>query len=474
MARKRNWMPAMLLAAALATGCSKRGPDAVFLVVVDTLRPDRLSCYGYDLYRTPSIDALAAAGVRFGNAESVASWTIPSMGAMMTSLYPTQLGLVEEPVPPDSTLQWRQRRKQIAYTLDPGETTLSELMKEAGYRTAAFVNQPGINGDEGFVQGFDDWYYPYDVDTVKRLEPGEALVSKSWPEFLKNARVIDERLVAELDGWLARNRGERVFVWVHLLTPHRPYNPPPWTARRSSATRERFARTGSSDAYDGEVIAADELVGKVVSLVDAAYGPEGSVVVFASDHGEAFGEHGMEEHGHSLHREVTHVPLIVRAPRAPAGVTVDAMVRTIDILPTILELVGAPERVPEDARGQSLVPLFAGTGRDRLVYAEGMLYGSTERSLLVDGMKLMVDVQVSGDLLYNEKYDPKELVDIAPARAARVDSLRAVLSSLHAELEEDYARRAGGRVITTEESERIQKAMKSLGYVGNGDTPDEK
>jgi len=471
MIRLRNWLLALALAASFATACSKSRPDSVFLIVVDTLRPDRLSCYGYTRIRTPAIDSLAASGVRFRNAQSVASWTIPSMGAMMTSLYPTQLGLVETPVPPDSVLRWRQRREQLSYTLDPDETTLAEVMKQAGYRTAAFVDQPGINASDGFVQGFDDWYYPEDIETITRYSPDKPLVSKRWPEFLKNARLNDSRLVDTFADWLGQHRQEPVFVWIHLLTPHRPYNPPPWTAQRTSDTRQRFAPTGPTDGYNGEVVASDDLVRRVVSLIDATCGRERSVIVFASDHGEAFGEHGMEEHGHTLHSEDIHVPLIIRAPDATPGTTVYGTVRTIDIMPTILELAGAGARIPAAARGQSLVPMFDGSGAHRPVYSEAMLYGSTERSLMVDGKKLMFDVQEPLPKLYDEMYDPQELIDIARARPALVDSLLTALTSFHAELEADYRQRAGRREMTPEESDRIQKAMKSLGYVGGTGGP---
>ena len=120
-------------------------PKGVFLIVVDTLRPDRLSCYGYEKHSTPHIDQLATTGVRFTRAQSVASWTLPSMGAMLTSRYPTQLGLVEHPADGRLKFAWRTKRRQLNYRLGPEPATLAERMRAIGYQTAAFVDQPALS-----------------------------------------------------------------------------------------------------------------------------------------------------------------------------------------------------------------------------------------------------------------------------------------------------------------------------------------
>jgi arylsulfatase len=453
-----------------ALGCAQEEPDAVFLIVVDTLRPDRLSCYGEDRYQTPAIDALAAAGVRFDRAHSVASWTVPSMGAMLTSLYPTQLGLVEQPVPPHTKLTWRQRRQQRWHAIAHDETTLAELFDSAGYRTAAFVNQPGLNASDGFAQGIDDYFFPVSGDVVVRRGTEQLMEPKQWTPFLERAHRIDNRLVSRFDAWLSENAGEKLFVWVHLLTPHGPYEPPLWVTGRHPGLAEDGSNLKNTKlAYEGEVIAADSLVGQLLSSIDEHVGKKRSVVVFTSDHGEAFGEHGMIEHGHSLHGEVIHVPLIVRSSDTPAATAVARIVRTIDILPTILELAAAAIDPPAGLRGESLVPLFTGDGPHRLVYSEAMLYGSTERSLIVDGIKLMHDVQKTDDLLFDLIADGAELENVAAGRDTHTTSLRATLDSLYVELFEDFVRRAGSLPHSVEETEEIKRAMKALGYVGGND-----
>ncbi len=463
---RRLRLPTLYVALAtglIGAGCSKPAPDAMFIIVVDTLRPDRLSCYGETAFATPGIDALANAGVRFDRAQSVASWTIPSMGAMFTSLYPTQLGLVEQPVLPSTPFEWRQRRKQRAYTIAYEEETLAELMSEAGYRTAAFVNQPGLNAADGFAQGFDDYFYPVDTETIGRLAPDKPLITKRWPPFLRAALSIDTKLTEALDGWLSENHGEKMFVWIHLLTPHSPYSPPTWARER--VTTPHKGRSAESNAYDGEVVAVDDLVASIVKSIDTHIGVDRSVVVFTSDHGEAFGEHDMTGHGHALYNEVLNVPLIVRAPGTPAGTAVGTTVRTIDIMPTVLELAGVEVRGDSDFMGSSLVPLFGGNAGERMVYAEGMLYGSTERALIVGGKKLMFDMLEPGNRLFDATSDPYDLHDMHSSHPAIADSLRKALDNFYADLAEDYLRRLTPN-RSGEETEQIRNALKSLGYMG--------
>ena len=177
----RAVLAVVVCAAAIAVWQALRPspPRAVFLIVIDTLRADRLSCYGYKSHQTANIDALADRGVLFENAFTNASWTVPGMGTIMTSLYPTQLGLVEQPASPGRRFAWRDRREQILYTLSLSMTTLAEVFHGAGYQTAGFVNQPALNNRDGFVQGFDDWFYPVGGDTVIHRDPKDRLLENT-------------------------------------------------------------------------------------------------------------------------------------------------------------------------------------------------------------------------------------------------------------------------------------------------------
>jgi arylsulfatase A-like enzyme len=384
------------------------------------------------------------------------------MGSIMTSLYPTQLGLVEAAAPPDKRFKWRERRDQRAYSIPLAERTLAEIFRDEGFRTAAFVNQPALIVGEGFSQGFMDWYYPDTPSSIRHRTPGVSVEYKPWGPFLKMAASLDGRLVRELDGWLDRHADEKMFVWLHLLTPHRPYDPP-------AGYRTSPRRRSSIESYDGEVRYVDKLIGDVLASIEARVGRSRSVVIFTSDHGEAFGEHDMFEHGHTLHREVIHVPLILAADGLPTDRVLGSYVRTIDILPTILDIVGLGPGAPGDVRGSSFLPIINGEAADRPVFSEGMLYGSTERSLIANGHKLMYDEQDERYELFDLSEDRAEERSIIELRTDLAMSMRAGLSELCEELAFDYDSRHGeaaqDSVIADEEARRMLDALRSLGYL---------
>jgi arylsulfatase A-like enzyme len=445
----------ILLAAGLVWMISRHRatpPEAVFLLVVDTLRSDRLSCYGCRTNETPHIDRLAEAGVRFERAHSVGSWTVPSMGAVMTSRYPTQLGLVEKAADPERKLTRRDKRIQLDQTIPFRAETLAEAMRDHGYRTAAFVNQPALFIGSGFRQGFEDWFYPVSAEEIKRYEPDER--PPGGIPFMNAAHRLDTELVEALVEWVKAHREEKLFVWLHLLTPHSPYSPPSRYMSSPASPQSRAAR------YDGEIRSVDDMIGEIVSAIEKEVGLERSSIVLTSDHGEAFGEHGVNEHGNTLHREVVQVPLILVAPSLPAGRTVQEHVRTIDILPTILDLARVEPAEPSALEGVSLLPLIRGKGTELPVFSEGLLYGSTERSLITGGYKLMYDEQGENYSLYDLSWDANETIDLAERQPERAREMGAALTALHSRLLEEYV----GPETSPDEGQALE-AMRALGYV---------
>jgi arylsulfatase A-like enzyme len=464
-------MCAAVALAVLAGGCARRQAPhdvrGVFLIVVDTVRPDRLACYGVEGYTTPAIDGLAASGVRFENAQSPASWTLPAMGALLTSRYPTQLGLVERPPDSARTFGWREKRAQVRYTLPDGVTTLARRLDDAGYYPVAFVNQPFINAGSGFMQGFAAWCYPTGEDSIAWHDPTVPMPSLVYPPGadLGNA---DTPIVDAFGAWLAQNADRRPFAWVHLLRPHWPYNPlrdhlPPALQQAPPESVSALVR------YEAEIREADDEVGALLQAIDAHVGLAHALVILVSDHGEEFFDHGMYEHGHSLHQEILHVPLILAGPGLAPGTTVVPRAGTIDLLPTVLDLVGRPDLTPATCEGRSLRALIDGHGSTDTVYSEGMLYGSTERSLIAGDDKLMFDAQGEPHYrLYDVSRDPLERHDIratVPEQAARMER---ALTAHGARMVDDYAVLVGPKSATVDpETERILRAMRALGYVND-------
>jgi len=307
-----------------ATGCAIRTgseKDNVVLIMVDTLRADHLGCYGYQRDTSPNLDRLAKAGVLFENFYSVAPWTNPAIASLFTGRYPRA---VFPPLP---------HKKAIGIPLPSQLPTLAERLQEAGYRTVALVDHPGINPELQFDQGFEQWYSLFE-------DGGFDIWTVTDSDF-----VLDQLLVA-----LDELGDETFFLYLHLVYPHRPYTPPaPFDSMfGSSATKTgRAHRQEMVNAYDGEVRYTDELIGRLVEVLGERQLTQSTWLMVTSDHGEGFWEHNQAEHGNSFFNELTRVPLVLVPPRREgvAGLRVDSPASLVDLKPTILGLAGLePEK----------------------------------------------------------------------------------------------------------------------------------
>jgi len=313
----------MLVLAAVA-GCSDRAGDTrdnVVLVMVDTLRADHLGCYDYQRDTSPNLDRLATAGVLFENFYSVAPWTNPAIASLFTGRYPRS---VFPPLP---------HKKAIGIPLPSQLPTLAERLQEAGYRTVALVDHPGINPELQFDQGFEQWHSLFE-------DGGFDIWTVTDSDF-----VLDQLLVA-----LDELGDETFFLYLHLVYPHRPYAPPaPFDSMfGSSATKTgRAHRQEMVNAYDGEIRYTDELIGRLVEVLGERQLTQSTWLMVTSDHGEGFWEHNQAEHGNSFFNELTRVPMILVPPQRErvAGLRVKTPASLVDLKPTILGLAGLePEK----------------------------------------------------------------------------------------------------------------------------------
>ncbi len=454
-------------------------PDAVFLVVVDTLRADGLSCYGATARRTPNIDRLASQGVTFINAHSPSSWTRPAMGSIMTSHYPTRIGLVEQEEKNGEISGRQKRRRQARHQMMPQKKCLAAFMSEAGFLTAAFVNQPGLSADRGFNRHFSSYFYPASLGRIRHLRQDEKFgdQAQKWGRA-RDALADDETLINAFTDWLQSLDLEsqvveqkRIVVWLHLLAPHRPYLPPEEFSPARGGDHIHFM----SARYNGEVMAEDILVGKALDAIARHVGLDRSLIIFCADHGEEFWEHGSNEHGHSMYGEVIRVPLIICSPGLPHGLTVKQHVSTIDILPTILDITKtSPAKgwgIADKFAGHSLLPLLLEGNPDRdwhPLYSEGVLYGSTKRSLIIDNHKLIYDQKHDHWSLYDIGVDPGETEDLAADHPELTATMRRELEKIHLENVKD--RDAALRDLketgqTDDDRRRTEKALEALGYI---------
>lgn len=416
----------VLAAGASFIGCGSR-PGAVkrddrlnvLLVTLDTTRADRLGCYGYSRGKTPNLDALAAAGVLFQSAYAQVPLTLPSHCSIMTGTTPLGHGV----------------HNNGSYVLAPERTTLAEMLKARGYRTAAFVASFSVDSRFGLDQGFD----LYDDS----FQPGLPL------KPLNSERPADA-VAALFAAWLDGPAGEPFFAWVHFFDPHLPYRPP-----------APYDREFAADPYDGEVAFMDRAVGAVVTKLREKSLLDRTLVVLAGDHGEAFGEKVERGHGVFLYDGTMKVPLILYAPgRLPAGRTVPSRVRLTDIVPTVLDMAGLP--LPGEVEGLSLVPLAeGGKGGDRENYIETFYprenYGWSELVGLISGDWKYI--RAPRPELYDLKTDPAENRNLATSAGSLAAEIGRTLEAL---VREKAGVGAGpNRALTAEEQERLR----SLGYV---------
>ncbi len=318
----------------------------IVLYLIDTLRADHLGCYGYTRPTSPHFDALAADGVRFASVVAQASWTTPATASILTGRYPYRHGAV--------TLRDRIR---------PEVSTLAERLRSQGYATAAVVSNVNVRGDLGFKRGFDEFVY---------LEE-----DPSRPSVHVRADEVQRTALA----WLAKHTDRPYFLYVHVSDPHAPYTPPENVAARFVAPASAPGLVGTADPlralladprlrtpsnvaylaslYDAEIAATDESFGKLVAELQRLGVYDRSLIVVTADHGEEFGEHGGLTHGRTLYRELLTVPLLLHFPHAsPQGIVVPSLTRQIDIVPTLLDYLGAT--VPGDLDGISRLTAIGG------------------------------------------------------------------------------------------------------------------
>lgn len=370
-ARIEEWMQGSDQSAPLA---DVRAPN-VILVVLDTLRADRLGVYGFDKGDlTPNLDRLADSSIVYTNALSTAPWTLPAHASLFTGLYPEV-----------HRVSWGH------YKLDDSHPVLSELLGDRGYATFAISNNVLLNAENGFSRGFDSF-----IDTAKdpyirgwRLarQCGALQTAAEWMGLSSDAaRDAGSALTNALlrERLLARGPMDRpFFAFINYYECHDPYYPPHRYTESHMTPQQREAyqkfrqgvidlsvqACGGSDVYDDEQIALlesiynaevayqDEVVGDLLGILEEGGFLENSWLVITSDHGELFGEGGMVYHVASSHYKLLHVPLIVRPPGGVEGRRIDAPVQPVDIFVTLLEETGT--EVPATVKRAHRLPLHA-------------------------------------------------------------------------------------------------------------------
>ncbi|MEW6743120.1 MAG: sulfatase-like hydrolase/transferase [Planctomycetota bacterium] len=428
-------LPATLLLASIGLACSRdealreeNRPRAVLLVTIDTLRADRLGCYGYPLAESRSIDGLAERGVLFENAFSPVPLTLPSHTSLLTGTLPPYHGA----------------RSNGGYRAVEELVTLAEVLRERGWRTAAFVSSFVLDSQFGLNQGFE---------TYGDVPQGEMSLTGVYHE--RSAYETTEAAI----GWLKSiSPKQPFFLWVHYFEPHTPYSP------RGGVPARMIERP-----YDAEVAAADFELGVLLAHLREAQWLEDTLVVFAADHGESLGEHGEETHGLLTYQSTLRIPLIVAHPSLPQGMRVKGAVSLADVMPTILDLLGI-EDPPLPPPARSLAPALRGEALDsEPVYFECLA------SQLEHGWAPLSGVAYRGYKfirapraeLYDLRSDPAETDNLLTREPGTATSLETMLDSILKRNPRPAGFSAPHYALSDEERQKLQ----ALGYAAEASGP---
>lgn len=426
-----------LIPLSLATG-------PILILDIDTLRADHLGCYGYSRPTSPNIDALARESFRFEWAFSQAPFTPPSQSSILTGLYPSTHGMIEN-----------------YHRLPDSVTTIAEAFAAEGYRTAAFVDGGYMVPDFGLDQGFEEF-------EVFRRKGLEAI----------GPRAMD---------WLQDHADEKFLLLLHTYDVHSPYDPPepyrslftsgmvptpgfepdPATLRKIRTSRWTdkplslsLADLAFSKArYDGGIRFVDDWIGRILDHVRALGLDRRLTIVLISDHGEEFQEHGTVEHDR-LYTTVTRIPLVIRPPGGVQGTVIPSVVQAVDLMPTLLEWSGITP--PSDIQGRSLLPLMRGLPRRQLpAFSESPWFGQ-QRSIVFGEHHLIGALNNEKVELFSFRRDPLELEELSAEDPETVAYLTGIWERWLRSVERQ------GKPVESEPAQMDEdtvRSLKALGYL---------
>ena len=436
-----------------------KSPHGIILISLDTLRADHLGCYGYHRNTSPFIDAFAKESILFEDAVVQSPWTLPSHMSIMTSLYPSSHGVFNKNT-----------------RLADENVTLAELLHDAGYQTAAFVDGGYMNALFGFDQGFDvydDW--GGSIEQVEEIGKGIAYI---LPKVKK---------------WLDENKSKPFFLFIHCYDIHSPYEPPApydkmfhdfvYTGDLTPSTETlveaawKGMKTSDEDVrhfvalYDGGIRYTDTEIGDFLSYLKETGLYDQSLIIITSDHGEEFKEHGSFLHWQLYYRPNLHVPLIIHFPNYPGRLArIRDLVQSVDLLPTILDITGIPP-LPR-AEGRSLIPLierkrnfmnilfreifYASKDKSHIGFAEDL--NPRDWSIITNDYQMIYFLKSKSIQLFNIKADHLAQKDIAKDNDV-------IIKRLLDKFKEEYNLTPHYKPLPITLDEKTQSQLKALGYV---------
>lgn len=399
----------------------------LILIIIDTLRADRLGCYGYNKIETPAIDSLAKQGFLFSHAYCQVPITLPSHASILTATYPLFHGA----------------KDNGRYILDDNFITLAELLQKKDYQTAAFIGAFPLDSRFGLHQGFE----LYDDFIGQKGQDEEQLVFAE-----RKAEEVYQSAIK----WVKEKGKEKFFLWLHFFDPHSPYSPP-----------EPFKSRYLNSPYDGEIAYVDSVIQALFAELEKSGVDEKTIIVLTSDHGEGLGEHQEDTHGLLLYNSTLHIPLIFKIPHFPnSSVVITQLVRSIDIMPTILDLLNIKPPAKQ-MQGVSLLPLMLKKKKDYLLseysyfetfYSQLNYNWAPLKGIMCSEWKLILGPKPE---LYNLQNDSEELDNLYQQRK---DKAKELLKIIERTIKENSPH-PGMKAQQIPLSEEARKKLMSLGYL---------
>jgi arylsulfatase len=480
----RFGLAALVTLPVLLIGCDGRGgaeaasaprPNIIF-ILVDTLRADRLGCYGHPGGLSPMMDELARQGVLFERAIATSSWTLPSVASYFCGYYPT----VHKVTSYREALEMAQGAGGAVRYFGDEFTTLTEVLQANGYETAGFSANPFITEKYGFAQGFDH----FDSSFAANETPGN-VVNQAALKWLQR-----------------RDKARPFFLYLHYMDVHDPYkasaryveplvaavknatNKTPLTEAEMKRHENYFAKSAVAyrgsprharlfryadywrARYDAGVPQVNQYLEELRAKLNELKLWNDAYVVLTADHGESLGEHALWAHGLSAHQDQLHVPLILRwSGKLPAGRRLPQTVRLFDVMPTLLaQLELGP---PKGLQAASLQDMIDGQNPPPLVaFAEAVKKRPAEKALVLGQWKLLAYIDEDRYELYDLNADPTEQHDLAGQHPQRVAELRRLLEK---QIEENEALGAGVAVQEAAMTPAELERLRLLGYIDGED-----
>jgi arylsulfatase A-like enzyme len=438
-----------------------KDPRHVIIILLDTTRRDSFGCYGATRPATPRMDAIAAEGVRFDNAIAQSSWTLPTVATVLTGTYPSIHGAEGKFTGEEST-SFHRSRDQVPHG--------PELLAAQGFRTHGIVNAGFLDPALGIDRGFAVYDY--------------------FPSYNWRVRRADKAVDAALE-FFQKNQRKNTFTFLHLFDPHLNYDPPgefremfskgytgPFRTLTGPQIQKLIAdkwvpaieeRDYLRGEYDAEILFMDREVGRLVDGLRALGLYDRTMLVIVADHGEEFWDHGGFEHGHTMFEELIRVPLIIKLPAqyGPARSVVPARVRQVDIMPTVLDVLGL--ETPATFDGESVLPMMVDETmpKDRPAYSEGTLYGVDKVAFYQDRHKYILDLGSNDGELYDVIDDPLEKDNLSASRPDIALRMRSALEVFRSKLQARAGQLAPARSIDmqAEQNRQLRDQLEALGYL---------